>query len=95
MMGMSTHLIGFRPADAHKTKTMKAVLDACQDAGVDPPKEVEDFFNVKCPDPSGALVEIEKSVAVKRWRYEDAEGFEVDLTRLDPTVKVIRFYNSW
>ena len=42
-MGMSTHVVGFKPANA-KWLNMKAIWDACQEAEIAVPDEVGDFF---------------------------------------------------
>ena len=106
---MSTHVIGIRPPDETWRK-MKAVWDVCKLAKVAPPKEVDDFFDGENPDEAGVLVEIDNTseysalrkagamTGVKQWHNEYADGFEVDLVKLhayDPTVKVLRFYNSY
>ena len=56
-MSMSTHVIGFKPPD-EKWKKMKKVWDTCQEAGIDAPKEVVEFFNDCPPDEAGVEVEI-------------------------------------
>ena len=92
-MGMSSHTVGFRPAD-EKWKRMKTIWTACAAAGVPVPKEVELFFDGEPPgDKPGAEVQIE--AAVKKWGDDYRQGFEVDLTKLPPDVKVLRFYNSF
>jgi len=93
-MSMSTHIVGFRPPD-EKWNKMKATWLACENAGVPIPKEVEAFFNYVAPgDRPGAEVEIK--AAMREWKDEyDRQGFEVDITKLPPDVKVLRFYNSW
>lgn len=97
-MGMSTYVLGIRPADENYRK-MLAVWEACQAAKVKPPREVEDFFAGIDPDPAGVKVDLsEQSSGVKKWRGEKneaAEGIEVDLRKLDPTIKILRFVNSW
>lgn len=92
-MGMSMHVVGFKPPD-EKWKQMKAVHDACTKAGLDVPREVERFFNDGPPDENGVEVR-EEQLPVKEWRDESREGFELDVTKLDPTIKVVRFYCSW
>ena len=88
-------MVGIRPPD-EKWKRMKSVWDACEAAGVDPPHEINEFFNNVPPDGSGVVVDIErKSSAVTKWIRDDASGFEVDLTKLPKDVTVLRFYNSW
>jgi hypothetical protein len=89
-MGMSTHVIGVCGVDDQYIR-MKAVYDACEDAGVGLPSAVADYFRESAPDQSGRLVEIPS----RRWEDESREGFEVDLATLPDEVKTIRFYNSW
>jgi len=90
---MSTHVVGFKPADA-KWKKMKAVWDACEDAGTLIPESVEEFFGNEPPgDRPGMTVDIEK--AVTAWGDECSTGYEVDVTKLPKDVTVIRFFNSW
>lgn len=93
-MGMSTHVVGIRPAD-EKWLAMKRVWEACQAAGVPVPDKVRDFFGYQDPREDGVIVEIERTAACKDYERFGAGGFEVDLTKLDPTIKVLRFYNSW
>lgn len=98
-MGMSTHIIGIKPPDA-KWRTMKEVYDACKGAGVGLPIEVQRFFekdieNYGAPDPKGVLTEIEEGGAVTVYGDDSQSGFEVDVTKLPPDVKIVRFYNSW
>ena len=93
-MGMSTHIIGFRPADDTWHK-MKDVFDSCQTAKVPLPKEVEAFFNGETPDSSGVEVRLEGHPCVSDYNDDMREGFEVDLAKLPPHVTKIRFYNSW
>jgi hypothetical protein len=97
-MGMSTHIVGFRPANGpanDRWKKMKAVYDACNEAEIPIPAEVAGFFNGEPPDPTGVRVGLENSTCVQPWKSNDAEGFEVDVTKLPKDVTVIRFYNSW
>ena len=89
-MGMSTHVIGFRPPD-EKWKAMKAVWDSCKAAGVDPPKGVNEFFDWQEPDAAG----VEVKIKAREWSDDSREGYEIDVESLPKDVKVIRFYNSW
>ena len=92
-MSMSTHIVGFRPADA-KWKKMKAVWDACEAARTEIPKEVFNFFGESPPgDKPGAEVDIK--TALREWSDETRSGYELDLEKLPTDVKVLRFYNSW
>jgi hypothetical protein len=87
---MSTHVLGFKPPD-EKWKKMKAIWDSCQAAGIDPPQEVEKFFDYCDPDPNGVEVKIEAT----EWRDNAREGYEIDVSKLPKDVTILRFYNSW
>lgn len=89
-MGMSTHVVGFKPPD-EKFMKMLAAWKACEAAGVDPPKDVRKFFNDGQPDEAG----VEVVVKATEWHGDEGDGFEVDLRTIDPDVKIIRFFNSW
>ncbi len=93
-MSMSYHIVGFRPPDA-KWHKMKAAWEACDAAGLRIPAEVAEFFGHEDPDESGVEVEIEDTESVTEYRAEMREGFEVDVTKLPPDVKIIRFFNSY
>jgi uncharacterized protein YfbU (UPF0304 family) len=96
-MGMSTHVIGFKPAD-DKFKKMLTAWDACIAAGVKPSEEITAFFGTQWRtevDAAGVQVDVRSSDAVRKWRGDCREGYEVDLRELDPDIKVLRFYNSW
>ncbi len=91
-MGMSMHVIGYMPAD-EKWKKMKTVWDACKAARVEPPEEVDEFFEGEDPgDAPGKEVDLEYSGAAKEWKDDMREGFEVDVTQLPEGVRFIRFY---
>jgi hypothetical protein len=89
-MSMSTHVTGFVPPDETWLK-MKAIWDACAEAGIAPPEEVEEFFDGEAPDPAGQEVDIPSS----EWRDDSSEGIEITLADVPSRVKIIRFYNSW
>jgi hypothetical protein len=90
-MGMSTHVVGFRPPD-DRWRQMKAVWDACAAAGTSIPDEVDEFFNGEAPDDAGVTVDI----PTHEWSDEHSrEGYEIHLDELPADIKTIRFYNSW
>lgn len=99
-MGMSTHVVAFKPPD-EKWQAMKAVYDACNAAGVDPPSDVIAFFNDSEPDESG--VEISSrgpGYKLLDWcrEWDDGNGragYEVVIEKLPKDVSIVRFFNSW
>lgn len=94
-MGMTTHIVGFKPAD-EKWRAMKAALDACKKANIPIPLQVAEFFNDDDPSELGVRVDLAincKAVTVHNKHSEG--GFEVDLTKLDPDIKILRFFNCW
>ncbi len=95
-MGMSVHVVGIKPPD-EKWRKMKAVWDACKTAGLQPPPEVERFFDGTPPDDSGVLVNLHprKAPCVSEYHNEYSEGFEVDLRKLPADITILRFFCSY
>ena len=91
-MGMSTHVIAFRPPDAQWQK-MKAIWDACVAGNVDLPEQVSEFFDGEAPDAQGVKIDIR--ALLDPWQDNGDEGYELELARLPADVSVLRFYNSW
>lgn len=91
-MAHSMRVIGFIPPDADWQK-MADVWHACKAAKIDPPPEVEAFFDDGAPDPHGQEV----SIPHHYWELKDclSEGVEVIIAELPKKVKVVRFVNSW
>lgn len=94
-MGMSMHVVGYRPAD-DEWKRKKAVWDACKAAGVNLPKEVDDFFDSSDPGDSPGMEVALMGKGAERWDGNSSrEGFQVDVEALPPGVRYVRFYCSW
>lgn len=93
-MGMSTHVIGFKPPD-DRWKAMKAARDACVAADVEIPEEISDFFEDQEPDEAGVEVQLDEAEGVKEYRADGADGFELEVAKLPKDVKIVRFYNSY
>jgi len=93
-MSMSTRVIGFKPPDK-KWNEMKAIWDACEEAEIEVPDAVLDFFDGAEPDSSGVAVEL----PVTEWIDADCGGsgygYELKTSDIPEHVSVIRFYNSW
>ena len=96
-MSMSTHVIGFKPPD-DIWKKMKAVWESCQEAGVEPPEKVSIFFDYEPPDEAGVEIserDLEKAGAIREYREEMRDGYEILIDKLPKDVKIIRVYNSY
>lgn len=88
---MSTHVIGFKPPDEEYRAKLEA-WKALERAGVKKfPEELLQFFNWTTPDETG----VEVQVPVREWSNDHASGYEVVIADLDPSIKILRFYNSW
>ena len=74
---------------------MAAVWTACETAGVDIPDDVLDFFDgdERGPDQPGAVIDIEQ--AVTAYVDDAQQGYDVDITKLPKSLRIIRFYNAW
>jgi hypothetical protein len=91
-MGMSTHVCGVKEPD-DRWKKMKAAWDACKEAGVTPPDEIDDFFE---GDPEqGVMTILDHHACCKIYNHDTRNGFEIDISKLPAGIKVIRFYNSF
>lgn len=95
-MGMSTHVYGIKPPD-DTWRRMKAVYEACEDAGILPPPEVDQFFDHEKPDDKGVIVGLDCPAheAVTEYSDNSREGYEIDLSKLPKDIKIVRFLNSW
>lgn len=74
-------LARIKPDD--KWRKMKAVWDACDDACVEPPRAVGDFFDWEKPSEGGAIVDLVGDFGSARELSGDGEtGYEIDLKHL-------------
>lgn len=90
---MSTHAIGFKPAD-EKWKKMKAVWESCEQAGIDIPDDVYDYFDGEAPGDKPGM-EVELGESCQEWSDDYRGGYEINVDKLPDGVKYIRVYNSW
>lgn len=101
-MSATYYVTGLRDRSSADHQKRAAVLQACREAGVELPKELEEYFKVKgrylkyvSPDDAVA-VDLQETGSAKKWHDPDkGNGFEVDLSKLPPGVKTIRFYIQW
>ena len=89
---------GIKPPDAEWQK-MKDAWEACEKAGINPPPEVMAFFGGEPPDPLGVTIDLTSGrtphPCASEYSEEMRTGWEIDLTKLPPGVKVLRFTHSY
>ena len=92
-MSRSIVIHGFAPSD-EKWQQMKAVYDACVAAKIPVPQDVDQFFDGERPDAAGVQIDLMrgKCEGVRDWNSEYGQGYEVDLSKLPPHIKTIRFF---
>jgi hypothetical protein len=94
---MSTNVEGFKPPD-ETWKKMYAAYLACKQAGIDPPKEVDKYFNYDTPDENGVVItekELKELGAIREYRAEMCDGYEIVIAKLPKDVSIVRVYNSY
>lgn len=92
-MGMSTHVMGMGLPDEKWLKYVE-IYNLCKSQKIEVPAEIAFYFGEQDPNKFyGNVIDIKDCVT----EYEDdmRQGFDVDISRLPPAVKFIRFYNSW
>ena len=89
---MTTRVIGFQPPD-NEWKTKKAAYDACEAASIPIPEELYTYFNHEPPNDHGREIDITQ--ATTPWHDDMREGIEIEIAKLPPNIKIIRFINSW
>lgn len=98
-MSMSTDVIAFLGRNEDEWQKMLSVYNACFNAGVAFPKEVNAFFSEVLDegydpnDSPGKVIEIKN--AVTEFSSEMQSGFDIDITKLPKGVKIVRVYNSY
>jgi|APSaa5957512622_1039677.scaffolds.fasta_scaffold192938_2 hypothetical protein len=90
MSGPTTVISGYRPPD-EKWLKMRAVFEACEEAGIEPPREVSEFFQWRTPDDNGIEVEI----ASREYQADMCDIWEVKVADIPSDITVIRFTNSY
>jgi hypothetical protein len=91
-MGMSMRVTGFRPPD-DKWRQMYRIWKACTEANIEPPDEVQEFFNWSEPDPQGVEVDVPHSEYTNEAVL--SHGLEVDVQQIPNGVRVLRFRVSY
>lgn len=97
-MSMSTHITAFRDMDGEFARMLE-IKTFCDTHKVSYPSEVNAYFKGDADSSEDELrdefLEIDLGDACSEWTSRSAQGYEVDVTKLPPEVKIIRFFNSW
>lgn len=97
-MSVSTSIVGVRDLSKKFDSMIKLKL-ACEETGVPYPKELKDYFGSSYEESVEYLRGICETVkideAVKEYKKDMIDGFEVDLSKLPFEVKSIRFENVY
>lgn len=92
-MSISTFVIGIKPPDETWLK-MKAVYDACAQAGVPIPDEVESYFEGERPDEKGVKIDLyitkPEHECISVYREEYYSGWEIEVAKIPKDIKIIR-----
>jgi len=91
-MGMSTHVVGFKPPDK-RYKSMAQIWTLCEKQHIPVPEEVEEFFHGERPSDAG--MEVDLSSCVEEYTDDERAGIQLHVGRIPDGVKMIRFWNSW
>jgi len=93
-MTMSTHVVLLRSKDDPVYQKNLKVLLACNEAGVQVPPEIAEYFGGQT-DAADPVYPLEIEFEPREWSSEMSDGVEIDIDQLPAGVKTIRFYNSW
>lgn len=91
-MSQALWLYAFVPPD-EKWKRMAKIYFACKEAKINPPPEVEEFFEDGEPDPRGQEIGL-KHVA-REYSADMHWGLEIDVDEIPEQAKMLRFYVSY
>jgi hypothetical protein len=89
-MSMSTTVIGFTPPD-ERWIAMKKIYDACKEAKISIPKEVDTFFDGGAPDEKG----VEIKLPIHKWQSDYGQGYELEVKDIPKQCSTIHFFNAW
>ena len=97
-MSKSTTIIGISDLDGKFSAMIKVKL-ACEDAEVDYPQDVIDYFDHNMESSVDELriemAEVDIESAIRTEKNKEEEKFIVDLSKLPDGVTSIIFSNSW
>lgn len=71
-------------------RKMRAVYDACEDAGLSVPSKVLEYFDYKEPNERGLEINLTVSDAVREDMVETREVVEIELSKIPANITVLR-----
>lgn len=74
---------------------MKAIYDTCQEAGVEIPSEVYEYFNHEEPNDTGIVIRLSEEPYVTQFHKPGTSGFDVKLSDIPKGLTHIRFKMSY
>jgi hypothetical protein len=91
-MSSSVWLYAFMPPD-EKWQKMAKVYFACQEAKIEPPYEVQEYFEDGPPEPHGK--EVALNGIAREYKAEMHWGMEIDVDKIPKDATMIRFYIAY
>ena len=89
-MGSEMSIDFLRDGSGHEHQKKAKVLNACLEAGVEPPPAILDYFGGGYDGNSPLLM----SFQPKEISDDNIEGWEIDIDDIPEGTKTIRFYRS-
>lgn len=93
-MSESFHAYAIQELD-EESQNMSDIWHACVRAKVDVPDEVIDFFGSQGPHDKGRPVSLDSHECCNNYSDDMKTGLEIDIEKLPPNVKIIRFFVSY
>lgn len=93
-MGADLFVQGFAQPNK-EFKQMLEAFNACKRAGVEPPKEVWDFFNWENPSPHGIPVEKDSLTGITEKCVDGTHSYIVEIDKLPPEIETIEIGISY
>ena len=93
-MGMSSYVVFLRSKNNKHYQKMLKIRHACNDADIDVPDEVEDYFG---GDTDGYPLRVSAKDVVKKYSNSDecSDVLEIKVADIPEGVEVIQFINSY
>lgn len=91
-MSQSLWLHAFVPPD-EKWQQMAKIHFACKEAGIEPPYEVQEYFEDGEPEPHGKEVGLNHHT--REYKADMHWGLEIEVDKIPENAKLLRFYVAY